>query len=1474
MVGSAAVLKRTAIQRAFAALVFLGSAPASGQATGSPLRLDFDEFFATECAIGEAYAEARFVHYASMSEAILPAGSPFADALNAGMESIRGDDIEAALARRDELQSMLAGTTGVEREQYLAFLDRLAAGLNARGTDLEAEQVWLEAFELALMAESPGRFESYADRVIYLKSRRVDGGLEQFLIGNLPNIQARFSESSSESITWNTRIGQFYVGEGRGVDALPYLSVAYRGAKQQITDPSATIGMAYIDIAIISSMISAIHENQNDFEQAESILIDAWNILRNRPGEEYGAYYALREFYENQDRPSELERLIRQKQDVRELASWLRDDGRVGDAIAVLNEELARPPASADETLRYTRHELLITLGEMHDAQGDTEAADRYLAEAASTVPAQDYPGGFAGYSLSIRDIVRGRAERGDGLGAERLGATQIRILQEARGREDNVTIGMIGELSGLYRQLEMISQHLNLAVRLAEHDASFSNVATVAGALVSAERLPDAHRVLAALESDLLERLPGETSGDADITSDIIRIADLWELARRPDRTDSLLENLEAGAEADFAAGRSRALFTLADLAIANAEIRAARGETEAARASITGFARFVGQHVTVAQASEFIGHHLVRLGFHEDAIDFLEQAASAAVAGGVADMSSDGSFAVLDQSVPLNLATAYSQTGRFRQAEETLLQALGEYGGLRIEFRSQERFALAELYFDQARYDEAWPLYQREAEDGRCLGFMQGYVNYFPAVMRQARMTALRGDPQLAEAMLGEVIEEQERTGDQSNIDLEVLRSQLKVQAGDLATAEQAFQETLRRARVDLGDRSPVTRAIAGDLADVLAARARRDEARALFERYFSHIAGSREPFNSEMRRFAARFATFMLADPSTAHLAIEPARRLISPDRGERTRHAFDDDDSLDRDSSNSLHSALFADAAWSARAAASEDGEPISETAFAALQDAIAGPASRTLTRSLARALADRAEPGLGALAREREELLDRRTAMTERYALSFAAESAANTVDRASMGADIATISARLSQIDERMREEFPDYFALLVPEPLDIAAAQSILDDDEAILMLAPTTHGTHIVAVTQDGLRWRRSGWTATQIDEAVARLRWDAGASFNLSQELFDELRQRPSARMSFDRATAHGLHQQLVEPIADMLAGKEQLFIVTGGSLSNLPLAVLVTETPQGADDDPHALRATRWFADAHALTQLPSIQSLQLLRRPRTSSGESSIVIEFAGFGDPILPGEPRARDFGMARDTAPRGPPIFSGSQAPSGANLADVTTVGLPRIPGTAAELEGLAETLGVPISAARLRERATETAIKSADLRHTRILAFATHGLIAGQGGMAEPGLVYTPPVEASERDDGFLTASEISALHIDAEWVLLSACNTAAGDALEDSQSLSGLARAFFRAGARSILASHWPVDDGVAPRLTVRTLQIERSQPSLSRAQAFQQSMREVREDATHDTPRSTWAHPYYWAPFVLIGEGANH
>ena len=192
-------------------------------------------------------------------------------------------------------------------------------------------------------------------------------------------------------------------------------------------------------------------------------------------------------------------------------------------------------------------------------------------------------------------------------------------------------------------------------------------------------------------------------------------------------------------------------------------------------------------------------------------------------------------------------------------------------------------------------------------------------------------------------------------------------------------------------------------------------------------------------------------------------------------------------------------------------------------------------------------------------------------------------------------------------------------------------------------------------------------------------------------------------------------------------------------------------------------------------------------------------------------------------------------------------------------------------------ESVGAAESAIYLGDKATETVVKSlsADgtLAQARVVHFATHGLLGSETEMlgapkAEPALLLTPPNQPNEEDDGLLTASEAALLKLDADWVVLSACNTAAGDGNTiGAEALSGLARAFFYAGARALLVSHWAVDSNATVSLITKVFDEIKADGRIGRAEALRRSMLALIGTGGGN------AHPATWAPFVVVGEGAR-
>ena len=509
-----------------------------------------------------------------------------------------------------------------------------------------------------------------------------------------------------------------------------------------------------------------------------------------------------------------------------------------------------------------------------------------------------------------------------------------------------------------------------------------------------------------------------------------------------------------------------------------------------------------------------------------------------------------------------------------------------------------------------------------------------------------------------------------------------------------------------------------------------------------------------------------------------------------------------------------------------------------------------------------------------------------------------------------------------SVETKLVELDKRLSRDFAKYAAIARIEPLTVEQTQALLGSDEALVLFLPTgaeppiTEETFIWVVTKTETRWVRSQLGTEALTREVAALRcgldatlWDDATDWpQTTDELVRERaaqiarRQRceellkakpkmelfgllPVQMLPFDHARAHKLYKGLFGEVEDLIKDKH-LLIVPSGPLTQLPFQVLITAPPGSEQND----KTAAWFIRSHALTVLPAVSSLEALRRVAKPSAATKPMI---GFGNPLLDGDQKHPLLGKQYKQLASLAATLKGCAAtatqrtaglrgfhrgilpmPQIGNHVDVGQVRIQvPLPETAEELCDVARGLGTDVNDIRLGARATEREVKalstSGQLAQYRVVHFATHGTLAGQlSGTTEPGLILTPPAQASEDDDGYLSAGEIAALKLDADWVILSACNTAGGERNGDgAEALSGLARAFFYAQARALLVSHWEVNSRSTVKLVSAAVGATARDGTIGRAEALRRAM-----IAMIDTGKSYEAHPTYWAPFVVVGEGA--
>jgi CHAT domain-containing protein len=326
---------------------------------------------------------------------------------------------------------------------------------------------------------------------------------------------------------------------------------------------------------------------------------------------------------------------------------------------------------------------------------------------------------------------------------------------------------------------------------------------------------------------------------------------------------------------------------------------------------------------------------------------------------------------------------------------------------------------------------------------------------------------------------------------------------------------------------------------------------------------------------------------------------------------------------------------------------------------------------------------------------------------------------------------------------------------------------------------------------------------------------------------------------------------------------------------------GLLPTAPAQVDVAAKPLFA-----GYRNVPWLARTHAVTVVPSASALITLRHlpPGTASRDKLI-----GFGDPYfnaqeaadadaeqeVPMQVAAAETSDDDAVTTRGIPL----KLRAAPHIEDVDTAELallPRLPDTRLELHAVAKALDVdPAKSLYLGRDANEQNVETINLSHYQIIAFATHGLVPGDvDGLTQPALALTAPEVAGVKGDGLLTMEKILALKLDADWVVLSACNTAAG-AGAGAEAASGLGSAFFYAGTRALLVTNWSVHSVSARELISDVFRRQSADSSISRSEALRQAMMALL-DGPGTVDRSghsifSYAHPLFWAPYSLIGDG---
>jgi CHAT domain-containing protein len=511
--------------------------------------------------------------------------------------------------------------------------------------------------------------------------------------------------------------------------------------------------------------------------------------------------------------------------------------------------------------------------------------------------------------------------------------------------------------------------------------------------------------------------------------------------------------------------------------------------------------------------------------------------------------------------------------------------------------------------------------------------------------------------------------------------------------------------------------------------------------------------------------------------------------------------------------------------------------------LADDMFRAGQFVGSGVADQTIGRAAARLSTN--DPAIAELIRQTQAAERARDAAR----LELANEQAKPDIERGSvretaLAQQVDQQTATAIALQKKLIAAFPAYASLAEPGPVGLSQLQQHLGPGEAFLSFVIGHTESYAMLLRRDGFAVHRIEATDAILAERVTQLR--------------EALAPRLGTLPDYDIELAHGLYAELLGPFEAQLRGITHLVVAPTGALASLPFSLLVTAEP--APDARHAYGSAAWLIRRMAVSQVPSPRAFVDLRDARAHAKPAPR--PFLGVGNPTFAG---GAPSGKGQPSALE---ALAGGCRENGPVQADLIRALAP-LPETADEVRRVGARLNADPAAILLGSAASEANLRRQALGEYNVLYFATHGLLPGELRCeTEPGLALSPPVGASTStaDDGLLDASEVASLSFNAELVVLSACNTAAGGGRFGGEALSGLAEAFFYAGARTLVASHWQVPSLATVRLM--TGLFDHAGPRLAGgiAESLRQAQLAVASEAAT-------AHPYYWAAFTVIGDGGR-
>ena len=423
---------------------------------------------------------------------------------------------------------------------------------------------------------------------------------------------------------------------------------------------------------------------------------------------------------------------------------------------------------------------------------------------------------------------------------------------------------------------------------------------------------------------------------------------------------------------------------------------------------------------------------------------------------------------------------------------------------------------------------------------------------------------------------------------------------------------------------------------------------------------------------------------------------------------------------------------------------------------------------------------------------------------------------------------------------KLLEIDKQITKKYPDFSNINSVKIHKVKKIQEQLKNDEALIYLI-NEEGQQSFTITNTDI------WSNTNLKNSLSSGR------INLFLKTLNKLIFKKDVSIEFKNTSAL-IYQSIFQNSFENIKDKNNIYIIADRHYSSFPFEMLIT-TDRGFEVDKLDSKFNedfeeRYLIEDYNIKYLPNIDTFMSLERSRKT--RITLASKFLGVGDPKF------------LNKIAKSPSSDEEISFLRGGFIKDTKVINerYDELPFTGKELKEIGEIFNN--SSLLTRAKANEKNIKNLDLKNYDVISFATHAEVFGSfKDFNEPFLVLSPPKKSSQKDDGLLTTSEISELDLNAELVILSACNTSS-KSNKYAAGFSGLINSFFAAGSKSVIATHWPVEDEAGYLLMSETMKkVIKSDLSISKA------LQNTKIEFIKGKYGEKFKKPLFWAPYVYVG-----